>query len=63
MRTVIFTYSDNVVTRHNAEGISTPTIAHLVGQTIDNVETIFDTTKRRIVEIEVSRRIIKAEIN
>ena len=62
MRQVLFTYSDGSVTRHNAEGTSTASIAKLVGDTICSVEQYYDQRTRKMSNVEVNLRIVKADI-
>ena len=62
MRQVLFTYSDGSVTRHNAEGTSTTVIAKLVGDTICSYVQTYDQKTRKMSSVEVSLRIVKADI-
>ena len=62
MRQVLFTYENGSQTRHNAEGTSTAVIAKLVGDTICSVEQHYDQKTRKMSNVEVNLRIVKAEI-
>lgn len=62
MKQVLFTYDDGSQTRHNAEGISITAIAKLVGDTITELVTTYDTQAKAMRSTEVQSRIVKAEI-
>lgn len=63
MRQVKFTYENGTETLHNAESISTITIARLVGQSVAFCDNVYDEQKRKYARKEASLRIVKAEIN
>lgn len=62
MKQILFTYSDDSTTRHNAEGISITAIARLIGDKICSAEHRYDQRTKKMSTIETNLRIVKAEI-